>query len=448
VPTNLAIPPTNRLTYDDDLFLRAGRLLGIPVVNQSVWRFNEPLRRDAVDDLARALAVGRLGRLVVRSGIPAARDRWVPAPAVTPVVHSAPVQPAEILDWAEEQADVDLDPELGPPWQLAYADTTHGGSVLSLVVSHAVGDGGAHVSSIVEAARGTSPGRLPIDGPVQTRLRDDLQDAVGQISRAARGVRQALRARDNTSVPQGTQASTVRNGGQSSSDAPYHPPLVVVEWDARAWDAVAAERGGSANALLIAVAVEILLEVGRVRADAPVKVSLPVSARGESDLRANATTGVSIAVRPDTDGRVTDFDTIRSSSREAFATVGTPGNAPAVRALEPLVQLLPDFLVAKLARNSPVPLCLCSNLGALPEDFTTPVGIPATSVMMRSMTRFVTRPMLRARGGGISTWLARTGDTGTLAVLGLDPDCFPDETVLHGLTSKVLDGWGISTTPW
>ncbi|KAA9162029.1 hypothetical protein FPZ12_012355 [Amycolatopsis acidicola] len=429
---------TDRLTYDDDLFLRADRVLGIPVVNQSVWRFPERLGPEAVDELARSLAVGRLGRLVVRSRVPGARDRWVRCGAVTPVVRSAPVEPGDVLGWADEQADVELDPELGPPWQLASAPTTDGGELLSLAVSHAVGDGGAHIASIVEAGRNVHIGR-------QTRLRDDVRDSVAQVVRAARGIRTAVQGRGMVSVPPGTQSSSVREA--EPGDEPCRPPLTVLDCDARVWEDAALANGGSGNALLVAIAVEILVASGRVGPDAPVKVSLPVSARGGDDLRANATTGVSVAVDVGPDGHVGDLATIRARSKTAFGSLRS-GRVPPVRALEPLVQLLPDALVARLARSSPAPLCLCSNLGTLPKDFTAPTGVPATSVMMRSMTRLVTRSLLRQRGGGLSIWWSRTGDTATLAVLGLDPGHFPDEPTLRRLTTGALDRWGLRATSW
>ncbi|WP_036960450.1 hypothetical protein, partial [Promicromonospora kroppenstedtii] len=58
---------SNRLTYDDDLFLRTRRVLGVAVVNQTVWRIPAPLDLDALRALHRALAEGPLQR-VVRPG--------------------------------------------------------------------------------------------------------------------------------------------------------------------------------------------------------------------------------------------------------------------------------------------------------------------------------------------------------------------------------------------
>lgn len=430
----------NRLTFDDDLFLRSERVLGIPVTNQSVWRFDREIPTADLDELAHRLGTGRLGRLVARSPLPGARARWVPSATIPPVaVHPSALSRDDVLSWADDEAAQRLDPVRGPGWRLAYAPTCAGGSVLSLVVSHVVGDGGVHVSSVVEAVRGISAGRPP---SAQARSWDDVRDAGGQLLSAARGVLGALRAPKGSALPPGTQVSKTRP--LEGDDAPQRPPFVVFDCDADSWDAAAAARGGSANSLFVAVLTEILLVSGRVIPDAPIKVSLPVSDRGEDDDRSNATTGVSIAVTPD-GGRVTDLAAIRAASKRAFATATDPTPA---RRLEPLVQLLPDALVAATAKNSPVPLCLCSNLGELPREFAAPTGFPATSIMMRSVTGGTSPALLRARGGGVTAWLTRTGRTLTLAVLALDPDHFPDTAALRAHTANTLASWSVPAEPW
>lgn len=430
----------NRLTPDDDLFLRSERVLGIPVTNQSVWRFDREIPAAELDELAHRLGTGRLGRLVVRGAVPGARARWVRAASIPPVsAHPCAISPEDVLSWADDEAAKRLDPVRGPGWRLAHAPISGGGSVLSLTVSHVVGDGGVHVNAVVEAVRGLRAGRPP---SAQARLRDDVLDAGGQLLRAGRGALRALRAPKASALPPGTQTSTTR--APEGDDAPARPPFAVFDCDAAAWDAAAAARGGSANTLFIAVLGEILLASGRVGADAPFKVSLPVSTRGEDDDRANATTGVSIAVSPSGD-RVTDLPAIRAACKRAFATAADPTPA---RLLQPLVQLLPDAVVARTAANSPVPLCLCSNLGELPREFAAPTGFPATSVMMRSITGGTNPALLRARGGGLTAWLTRTGNTLTLAVLALDPDHFPTTRALHAHAQNALTAWEIPARPW
>ncbi|MCO7241080.1 hypothetical protein, partial [Aeromicrobium sp. CnD17-E] len=142
----------NRLTLDDDLFVRAHRVLGIPVVNQTVWRFDRPLDPTGVERLDLGLREGPLARSIRRSRIPGARDSWVASSAGGPVeLATSPLQPGDVLAWAEERAAEPLDPWSGPTWSLATASTTDGGSVLSYLTPHVVCDGGAHVAALVAA---------------------------------------------------------------------------------------------------------------------------------------------------------------------------------------------------------------------------------------------------------------------------------------------------------
>ncbi|MCX6407603.1 MAG: hypothetical protein NTV28_11860 [Propionibacteriales bacterium] len=441
----------NRLTLDDDLFVRAHRVLGIPVVNQTVWRFDRPLDPAGVERLDRGLREGPLARAIRTSRVPGARDTWVPSSAAGPVhVETAPLHPGEVLGWAEERAAVNLDPWSGPTWSLATARTTDGGSVLSYLTPHVVCDGGAHVAALVAAVDGGGLGRLPAEAPVPT-VRDDVRDAARQVGLALRGGATAVRAALTSSRPPRSDVQTSRDGllgpDRPGDDAPRVPATVVVDLDARAWDEAAARHGGTSNSLLVAVAVEVLLASGRVEAGRPVRVSLPVSLRGTDDLRSNATSGVSIDVETGVEdgvGRVVDLGAVRAQARSAYASLASGPRDP----LGPLTQLLPDPAVAVLARGVSAPLCLCSNLGQLPATFAAPLGRPATSVLMRSVTQGVTPAMLRRTRGGLTVWWARHGGTATLAVLGVDPDHLGDRDELTRLVVDTTSRWGVGGTPW
>ncbi|KAA1376549.1 hypothetical protein [Aeromicrobium fastidiosum] len=443
----------NRLTYDDDLFMRSRRVLGIGVVNQTVWRFDRPIHPDRLDRLRTALAGGPLGRAVKRSTVPGARDRWVAAPQARPVhLEQRALPPGEVLAWADERAEVDLDPEQAPAWELSTAATTDGGAVLSLLTSHVVCDGGAHVAALTAAASGTDIGRLPVDHDHVT-LRDDLGDALGQLGSAVRGTvaaARAARARAETSTAQ-TSGQAPAGPRRTGDDAPYRPATVVVDCDAEQWEQAARRHGGTSNTLLVAITVEVLLAAGRVAPDRPVRVALPVSLRGDRDLRSNATSGVSIDVDTtavDGVGRVPDLATIRSRCRREFSALADGSRSDALAPLRPLVQMLPDRAVGLLARSMTAPLCLCSNLGDLPAEFAAPVGVTATSVLMRSVTQGVTPAMMRRTRGGLNAWWSRHGSTVTFAVLGVDPDHFGSNDELGRRVHEVCRRWDIDVRSW
>ena len=194
----------------------------------------------------------------------------------------------------------------------------------------------------------------------------------------------------------------------------------------------------------------LLVEAGRVRPGATVRVGLPVDTRGQDDHRSNATTGVSIQVPvgdPDS-GPAVDLAEVRRLSREAFVAVSEGRRSDPTEPLRPLLQLLPAALTRRVAARSSAPLCLASNLGRLPATFGAPFGTEASAVVMRSVTQGADADALRERGGGISSWWSEVSGSTTLSLAGLDPDAWPDDATLLRDAVTVLGRWGIDAQPW
>lgn len=423
---------SNRLTYDDDLFLRTRRVLGVAVVNQTVWRLPTPLDADAVHALHRGLTDGPLQRVVLPGKLPGARARWTVSTVwLDPVIESAPVPDDAVLAWADRHAQVRLDPEHGPTWALAAAPTATGGSLLSFVTSHVVADGGMHMGAFQAAADGARPEvrRLPKEGErFRTGLVADLRDATGQARAAVGGLRQAVRQGPVPPLMAQQSADRPRPAPRPDDGELAAPPIVVVDTDANTWHRAAHAAGGTANSLLIAVCTEILLAAGVAAAGMPVRVSVPVSLRGKDDLRSNATSGVSIAVEttvtppPERAGVVADMAQIRASAAAEFRALTAGTRVDTLGPLKPLMQMVPDAVARRAARDATAPLCLASNLGRLPTTFAAPFGTPASSVLMRGVTQGLTRGRLRQMRGGLDSWWSEHDGVATLAVLGLDDE--------------------------
>jgi hypothetical protein len=462
---------SNRLTYDDDLFLRTRRVLGVAVVNQTVWRLPAPLDADAVHALHRGLANGPLQRVVRPGRLPGARARWSASTvSLDPVVESAPVPDDAVLAWANRQAQVLLDPENGPTWALVAAPTAAGGSLLSFVTSHVVADGGMHMGALqaaVAAAAGTAAGassaggppsgiqRLPKEGErIRTGLVADLRDATGQARAAVGGLRQAVR--QGPVPPMMAQQSADRPRPEPRADDAElaDPPIVVVDTDANTWHRAARAAGGTANTLLIAVCTEILLAAGAATAGMPVRVSVPVSLRGKDDLRSNATSGVSIAVDttvtppPERAGVVADMAQIRASAAAEFRGLTSGTRVDTLGPLKPLMQMVPDAVAKRAARDATAPLCLASNLGRLPATFAAPLGTPASSVLMRGVTQGLTRGRLRQMRGGLDSWWSEHDGVATLAVLGLDDERLGDPAQVRAAIESVYARHGLPVRFW
>lgn len=453
-----------RLTYDDDLFLRMECVLGVPVVNQIVWRFDRPVSVDALEAMWHLLAAGPIDRSVRRARVPGARDSWTAArrPA-DPIVVASPIDRAAVDRWIEDEAAVRLDPIEGPAWRLSATAVEGGGTIVSLVGSHVVGDGGALTSAAASALSGRAVPddfeRVGLDDSdsVSARSGADIVDGVGRIGAALSGAARALGGAAVEAVRARTTGSGSASTDSASTDRPrvrvapaegaWVPSTVVVDCMSADWSAAAAGKGGSSNSLLVAVVLGILTRSGRITTEERVRVALPVSTRRAGDRRANATSGVSIHV--DAGGAYRDdLGPIRASSKQAFQAQADRTVTTTFELLKPLMQLLPDAIVAKLAASGSAPLCLCSNLGSRGVALRTIGGVDATAVAMRSITQNTDVALLRRTGGGVSAWWNESGDRATLCVTGLDPDRFPSKEHLRELVEAEYDSWGLTPEFW
>ena len=453
-PTPATPAPTNRLGYDDEVFLRTATVLGMPVVAQTAWRFDTRIPVEDVERLCAALAKGPLHRLVVRSRVPAARSRFVRAGARAPLaVSPEPVDPADLTGWLDACAEVELDPVKGPAWSFAMAHTTDGGTVVAYQASHVICDGGLKIGAVVDAVRGTPRRRLPVDdlAAAQVTLRDDLRDAAGMLRQAYAGLRAARRAAPVPALDAQTSKDRPVPEPQPDDGVRQVLPFIGVDCPAAEWHAVAERAGGTANALFVAVTVEVLLRAGIAEAGRPVAVSLPVSLRGPDDLRSNTTSGVTIAV--DTElrdgvGIVPDLAAVRARSREQFRAL-SDGTRPDTRAFfRPLLQILPDALAKRMADTITTPLCLASNLGRLDPAYVAPFGVPSRGVLFRALSLGATRGQLRRMRGGVTSWWSESGEQCTLGLRGLDPDRVPDSDTLRRLVGEVYARWGLTARFW
>ena len=197
----------DRLTADDDLFVRMDVVLGLPVVNQTLWRFPGTVDVDTITALGQKLRYGRLSRLVTRHRGPG-RAYWRYTPEAGAVsVQTEPVPAGDEEAWGRAQADAPLDFENGPAWRLVVARAAADDSVLvSLIISHVIADGGTGAVAVIEAIHGLDyvPGAEP-------GLVSDVRDAADLLGGTHLGYGDAVRPGGNgggkvIGVPRGVHA--------------------------------------------------------------------------------------------------------------------------------------------------------------------------------------------------------------------------------------------------
>lgn len=444
LPTDRAAD--NRLSYDDELFVRARRALGIPVVNQCVWRLPVPVDAADLARLHAAFVGGRLHRIVTTSRVPGARPRWVHGGHIAPLVIDEMVDEDYVMEWIDARANRSLDPFEGPVWELSAAPTSSGGTVLSMVVCHEIADGVGGMFAMLEGLGGAKAATIP--GPEgAVNWLDDLRDTGHQLRGALAGL---VHRDDPATLPPPTPPAVPRVGAVRPRTTWEGPPTAIVACPAEEWHATAARHGGTANSLFIGLSADLLLESGRLGPGQRLKIGLPVSQRGGNDLRSNATTGVSIVIdlADPADGPPVELSQVRGEARQAFAALSAGRRVDPLERWEPLIQLLPDVAVRRFAGSQPAPLCLASNLGGPPRSFIDPFGTGAGPMVLRAVTQGVTEERLRERRGGISTWWSESAGTVSVAFAALDPDAWPDRATLLADITAVYDRWGLEATPW
>ncbi len=428
--------------------------IGNPVFNQFIWRFGTRLSGDELTTLHAHLSNGLLARRAVAPTLPTARHRWIASDESLPL-NVSPVAIAEdsVRRWAEQRVVHELDPEAGTGWQLASAPLAEGGTVVSLVCSHMVADGAAMIAAVRHANRGVaSVTASDLGGPPSriVGLVDDIGDTIGQLTSIGSWLPRVVSAE----APWFGRAPSV-NGVASAptsprrrfvarNTGPWVPAYVVAECRAAEWHTAASDCGGTSSSLFLAVMTGVAERLGRACPGDELRWSVPYSDREPNDLDANSTKIVPVPVTVCEPGE-RDLKRPRKAMKTAltdFSGKGDPGLPQA------LVQMLPDALVARVPTRPDGAEGLCSNLGRLPDDFTSLGGAVAESVSARASFAGANESFARALGGGFTAWACETGDTMTITLHGMDPDRVRTDDDLRDAVATLLRRWGITYRFW
>ncbi|MEE2059810.1 hypothetical protein [Rhodococcus artemisiae] len=412
---------TDRLTVVDEIFLHKHRGLGLPSVMQGVWRTDDHIGAPLLISLHDALSQGPLGRRVVRSKIPGARPHFEPTTVSYPVRYTNdPLGDGDILDWADAQAEVDLDPSHAPGWALAAAPIAGGGTVVSLVCSHVLTDARGLIDAVTDALAGK--GIATEDDGSSAASESDLRDALQLTGRVVRGLR------------------NVRFGNSGEDPPPPHivrskARTALVDVDAATWDDVAHAAGGSSNSLFLAITTGIATRAGLAL---PLRIAIPVDVRESG----GAPNGVMI-----TELVVDEGDTAATLRAKTSAAYHTPREAAPYGIPDEILHLMPDRVAAHLARESVERELMCSNIGRTPPLFDAFGPHPSRGVAMRAMhpgldTLQVSTPTK------LSSYLNRNRGTYSLALVALDEDAFPDTAALRRYVDDEMGARGLEPAHW
>lgn len=432
----------NQLTLWDEALVRANRATGRVQLIKVVWVYEHPVDMDAVRRFHRNFGYGMAGRRVERSPLPFGRYRWVSAlgPAAPLHINTDPLPREQISDWADQWAQVPIDPETGPGWQMAVQSFSDGVTAISVVGSHCLGDGVAALLAVGTAVAGAN---IDIGYPPPLSRRSgraiaaDLRETIRGLPEIGRAARKAVKV--------------LRAGGEeaAASPKPARPPvanpdeLVIVPAittyvDLAEWDARAAALGGNGYSLLAAISAKLGERMGRRNADGNVSLLIAISDRtSETDIRANAMTLVNAKVDP---AEVTkDLSVTRTILRNALKSAKDQPDE--ILELMPLVPLVPKRLVKKVAdmmiASDDMPV-VCSNMGDLPPVLTSVDGTEAEYTSFYGVDQATPRGELEQGDGQLVVVSGRISGKIIIGIVAYQSGAENTKTRLRELTAETL----------
>jgi hypothetical protein len=437
------VRPDNRLAFVDHGLFTQHHAIGRNLVIQCVWIYEHAIDFDGVRRFHHNLGRGLLGRRIERSPLPFARHHWVldRGPSDIDIDESARPR-AELSDWADERAQLPIDPERGPGWHLGVLPLTDGSTAASLVLSHYLIDGLGLVLTLIDAVIGNTRNLGYPPPRSRPRLRAVAQDArqtvrdAPEVARALRvAAKLARRQRQDTAQSPASRPVALRG---RDGDEPIVVPGITISVDVADWDARAKALGGTTNTLGAGFAAKLGELLGRRRAgDGAVTLQLPVSERTEGDTRANAMLFARVSLDPT---RVTeDLRDARSAIKQALRTLReTQDDSFQVAWLASFtpkraLKRMADAMVA----DPDLPV-FYSNLGDVGSVVNRLDGTAAESATARVIAQHETRQGLERMGGQMTLQSLRLPRSFVVSVNAYQPGAENTKSALREVAAHTL----------
>ena len=439
----------NTIDLGDQASFTGLRALGRGPLIQFTWVYDHPVDLDGLRRLHRNLGSGGLlGRRIERSPLPFGRHRWVRSTGPLDVDVAAETRPvAELNDWISERGHVPVDPEHGPPWHLGVQPLEGGGSAVSLVVSHTVGDGLAIAEAVADAVNG-EPRDLGYPGPAsqprRAARREDLRQTMRAVPSWFRAVVGAAKIARDQKGDLAASAKSATAPVSSGITTPVRPPFVTVHLDLEEWNQRAKALGGTSNVLFAALGARVGQVAGRLGDDGRAMLSFPVSIRTEGDTRGNALSTITVMADPEKVS--TDLTELRGDVKHELA--GVDEWTQMMMTPLPLTPLVPKFAVRRLEKmvlkvGRPIG---CSNLGRFPAAFNRPDGTEAASFYARMVEPGITPVDLERLNGHLFLVSCQTPTSFVVTVTAWEPGETNTKAALADCIRKALDDLGLTGT--
>jgi hypothetical protein len=441
---------SNQLSFMDQAMFLGLRATGQDAVMQVVWIYEHPLDMNGIKRFHHNLGYGLYGRRIECSPLPFGRHRWVSSLGPPPLdIAQCARTRGEVSDWADERAQLPIDPERGPVGHLAVLPLTDGSTAVSVVGSHCLADGVGALFAVYDAVTGNTRDLGYPPPRARTRWRaaradmgQTMKDAPQVLRTVAAAARLAFRRRHEltSSAPPTPHLPVCQDGGRTVVE-----PNVTVFVDLDAWDLRAEALGGNSYSLVAGYAAKLADHLGRLRADdRAATLIIPVNERVQNDTRANAVSLATVSVDPAS--VTTDLVSARAAIGQAIKMAReSPDEA---LQLLPLIPFVPKRAVKRVADaafgfSADLPVS-CSNFGELPLEIGRPDGTDAEYVLLRGLDREVTQEVLEERLGLLNVVSGRLGNKISITVGGYQPGGDNSKPRWRELAAKTLAEFGLT----
>ncbi|HET6733262.1 hypothetical protein [Mycobacterium sp.] len=429
----------------DQAGLHLLRATGRGQLMQMLWIYEHPVDLDGLRRFHDNFGYGLVGRRIERSPLPFGRPRWVSSlgPAAEIDIAERPRPRSEASDWADERAQIPVDPEWGPGWHLGVQPLTDGATAVTLVGSHHLGDGVAALLSVVEAVHET---KREIGYPMPrsrkrfhgawTDLRDTLRGAPETARTVVAAAKLGLRARKEMTASS-TPSSPVITAGDG--DSYIVVPAVTAFVDLAEWDTRANSLNGTSYSLLAGFAAKLGEHLGRRGPDGSVTLIIALNDRTSlDDTRANAMIFAPVSLDPAP--VTTDLADARITVRHALKAAREAPDE--TLKLLPLVPFVPKRGLKRvveefLGSGAELPVS-CSNLGDIHPAVGRPDGTDAEYVIMRGVDQNVRRADIERAGGQLVVVAGRIGGKISISIVGYQAGAQNSKARLRELTAQTL----------
>jgi hypothetical protein len=376
-------------------------------------------------------------------------------------VRSQPLAgPDGLSAWLDRELGVPLDPERDAGWRISAARMADGGTAVLVAVHHLFGTGGGIVGALygsqdVDPTTGTTEATFSSGNNftmwrealgVGDRIRLGLLGG-GRLMRSAAAARRGASTSADPDRPDLPPAIKPSRGRDRTRRPPSNLRVAAIATaPADAWDSAAAQRGGTGNTLLAAIAANLLRRARLARGariDRTLRLLLPVDltdrevarvAQRSSGPAASMTTAeVVLPGGPPVHG---ELATLRATMKAAF--IRDSGRAPAVRGAGDVMRLLPEALTFRAAARAALRFDGCaSNVGAMPP------GMLRLGPHLADDVAMIGFPI----GNEAITALIRYRDAVALTVV-TDPLRLGPAPDLREWLNDELAGWGLAEVVW